>query len=163
MLRVRIQLCSRTLAMLIAVQIMVPVIAPALAQHAGRSGRKVDKPPVILPPPSPPATPAPPPESKPYDAKLMRLAEILGALTYLRGLCGDKDTDTWRARMQALLDAEGTPPVRKERLAGAYNQGLQGYEVSYRTCTANAHVVIERFLAEGSRLAQDVENRFRAS
>ena len=93
----------------------------------------------------------------------MRLAEILGALTYLRGLCGDKDTDQWRSRMQALLDAEGTPPVRKDRLAGAYNQGLQGYELSYRTCTANAHVVIERFLTEGSRLAQDVENRFRAS
>ena len=140
-----------------------PLLRPALAQHSARGGRKVDKPPVVLPPPSPPATPAPPAESKPYDAKLMRLSEILGALTYLRGLCGDKDTGEMRARMQALLDAEGTPPVRKDRLAGAFNQGLQGYELSYRTCTANAHVIIERLLAEGSRLAQDVENRFRAS
>ena len=160
MLTAYLWLCSRAaLAALIAAQGVVP----ALAQHAVHSGRKVDRPPVVLPPPSPPATPAPPPESKPYDAKLMRLAEILGALTYLRGLCGDKDTGEWRARMQALLDAEGTPPVRKDRLAGAYNQGLQGYELSYRSCTANAHTAIARFLTEGSKLAQDVENRFRSS
>ncbi len=93
----------------------------------------------------------------------MRLAEILGALTYLRGLCGDKDADEWRSRMQALLDSEGTPAVRKDRLAGAYNQGLQGYELSYRTCSPNAHLVIERFLTEGGRIAREVENRYRAS
>lgn len=125
--------------------------------------RKTEKPPVYLPPPSPPATPAPPPETKPYDAQLMRLSEILGALTYLRGLCGAKDADLWRGRMQALLDAEGTPPVRKDRLAGAYNRGIQGYSLSYRTCTPNAHMVIERFLAEGERIAKEVENRYRAS
>ena len=134
-------------------------VTPTWAQHAGR---KIDKPPVVLPPSPPAATPAPPPESKVYDPQLMRLAEILGALTYLRGLCGDRDTDEWRAKMQALLDAEGVPPVRKDRLAGAYNRGLQGYQLSYHSCTANAHLVIERFLAEGSRIAQDLQSRFRA-
>ena len=93
----------------------------------------------------------------------MRLAEILGALTYLRGLCGDRETDDWRARMQALLDAEGVPAARKDRLAGAFNQGLQGYEFSYNSCTANARLVIERFLVEGSKIASDIQNRFRAS
>ncbi len=93
----------------------------------------------------------------------MRLAEILGVLTYLRDLCGSGDADQWRARMQTLLDAEGMPATRKDRLAGAYNHGIQGYSLSYRTCTANAHVIIERFLAEGSRIAKAVENRYRAS
>ncbi len=135
----------------------------ALAEKPGKAPRKPDKPTVYLPAPSPPATPAPPPDAKPYDPQLMRLAEILGALTYLRGLCGEKDSGEWRDRMRALLDAEGTPALRKDRLAGAFNAGLQGYELSYRTCTGNARAVIARFLAEGSRLAQDVENRFRAS
>lgn len=148
-------------AIVMALAIGVP--PRAVAQRAQKSSRKVDKPPVILPPPSPPATPAPPPETRPYDSQLMRLAEILGALTYLRGLCGDKDAEDWRARMQALLDAEGDPPVRKDRLAGAYNRGIEGYSLTYRTCTPNAHLVIERFLAEGGRIAKEVENRYRAS
>ena len=65
--------------------------------------------------------------------------------------------------MQALLDSEGDPPARKERLAGAYNRGLQGYSVTYRTCTSNARLIIQRFLDESSRLARDIGNRYRAS
>lgn len=149
----------RTAVVLAAVTILSALAPAARAEH----GRKVDKPPVTLPPPSPPATPAPPPETKPYDAQLMRLSEILGALTYLRGLCGDKDADEWRGRMQALLEAEGTPQVRKDRLAGAYNRGIEGYSLSYRACTPNAHIVIERFLSEGERIAKEVENRYHAS
>jgi uncharacterized protein (TIGR02301 family) len=137
--------------------------ALVLVESGVGAERRHDKPPVTLPPPSPPATPAPPPETKPYDPQLMRLAEILGALTYLRGLCGAKDAEEWRARMQTLLEAEGNPPVRKERLAGAYNHGLQGYSLTYRTCTANAQVVILRFLAEGERIAKEVESRYHAS
>lgn len=93
----------------------------------------------------------------------MRLAEVLGALTTMRQLCGAPDADQWRQRMQALLDAEGSSPARKDRLAGAYNRGLQGYGLTYRTCTANARLVIRRFLDESSRLAHDIGNRYRAS
>jgi uncharacterized protein (TIGR02301 family) len=90
----------------------------------------------------------------------MRLAEVLGALSYLRGLCGEKDAATWHARMQALLEAEGTTPTRKDHLAGAFNSGLQGYALSYRTCTPNARVIIDRFLSEASRITKTLENQF---
>ena len=93
----------------------------------------------------------------------MRLSEILGALTYLRGVCKAGDADQWRSRMQALLEAEGKPDARRDRLAGAYNHGMQGYALSYRTCTGNARVVIQRFLREGGELAREVENRYRSS
>jgi len=33
------------------------------------------------------STAPPPPDDRPYDGKLMRLAEILGAIHYLRELC----------------------------------------------------------------------------
>ena len=33
----------------------------------------------------------PPPDNRPYDSKLMRLAEILGAVHYLRELCGAQE------------------------------------------------------------------------
>ena len=102
-------------------------------------------------------------ETKPYDPSLMRLAEVLGALSYLRGLCGDQDAGTWRTRMQALLDAEGTTQTRKDHLAGAFNSGLQGYALSYRTCTPNAQMIIDRFLGEAARIAKTLENRFGAT
>ena len=131
--------------------------------HVDAAAQKAKpQPPAAAPSAPPVATPSPPPDSRAYDPQLMRLAEILGALTYLRGLCGSGDADDWRRRMQALLDAEGAPAARRDRLAGAFNQGVNGYGLFYRSCTPNARLVIERFLVEGSRLAQDLENRYRA-
>jgi uncharacterized protein (TIGR02301 family) len=155
-------LSARALAgSMLAIVIASTVLPGCSLAQPGQKHQPVSKP--VLPPPQPPATPAPPPETRPYDAQLMRLAEILGGLTYLRDLCGPKDADQWRARMQALLDAEGSSAVRKDRLAGAFNRGLEGYSLSYRACTPNAHIVIERFLSEGERIAKAVENRYRAS
>jgi uncharacterized protein (TIGR02301 family) len=147
----------RAAAALLASSMAVAPWGAAWAQHAGKGAKP------FLPPEAPPAVPAPPPETKPYDAQLMRLAEIMGALTYMRGLCGEKDAEAWRTRMQKLLDAEGTPASRKDRLAGAYNKGLESYRISYRTCTPNAYIVIKRYLDEGERIAKEIENRYRAS
>jgi uncharacterized protein (TIGR02301 family) len=103
-----------------------------------------------------PADPPPPP----YEPQLLRLAEVMGALAYLRDLCGSADGDKWRARMTSLLNAEATTDLRKERLAGAYNRGFRGYETIYRKCTPNAELVISRYLDEGGRLARDLASRF---
>ncbi len=157
--------CRRVAAVVFAMLMLASTVGAA-PQRKSQPPEKPGAAAKPTPPPkekTAPATPEPAPETKPYDPQLMRLAEILGALTYLRGLCGAKDADAWRQRMQALLDAEGTPAVRKERLAGAYNRGIQDYSLSYRTCTPNAHAVIERFLVEGERIAKEVENRYRAT
>jgi len=99
----------------------------------------------------------------PYEPQLLRLSEILGALTYLRDICGDSDAASWRGRMQALLDAEAKSAIRKEYLAGAFNRGFHGYELSYRVCTPNAQLIIKRFLSEGEKISRDVTNRYSAS
>ena len=89
------------------------------------------------------------------------LSEIIGALAYLRELCGDaKDGEEMRKQMLALLDAEATTPARKARFAGAYNRGFRGFELTYRTCTANAGTVVERYLAEGQAIAREVASRY---
>ena len=41
------------------------------------------------------------PDSKPYDDRLFRLSEILGAVHYLRELCGAEEGQQWRERMAA--------------------------------------------------------------
>jgi uncharacterized protein (TIGR02301 family) len=105
--------------------------------------------------------PAPAPEPPPpYEPQLLRLSEIMGALTYLRDLCGERDAEAYRAKMSALLSVEGTTDARKERLAGAYNHGFQGYALTYRACTPAARVVIARFLDEAARVSKDLANRY---
>ena len=125
----------------------------------------------ILPtsPPLPPLQSAPEPQGAdapaeptlpPYQPQLERLAALLGTLAYLRDLCGRGDGAEWRNRMAALLDAEAGTPTRRERLAGAFNQGFRGYEATYRTCTPAAELVIRRFVAEGDGLTRDLATRF---
>ena len=44
-------------------------------------------------------------DTRPYDERLLRLSEILGAVHYLRELCGANDGQAWRDRMRELTDA----------------------------------------------------------
>ena len=114
------------------------------------------------PKPSEPAKqveqPEPPPP--PYEPQLLRLSEIMGALAFLRPLCGSKDEDEWRGRMTRLIDAEASTQPRKERLAGSYNRGYREYAQIYRVCTPSAQLIITRFLDEGGKLARELSSRY---
>jgi uncharacterized protein (TIGR02301 family) len=112
--------------------------------------------------PTPAATPTPPPPDvpPPYEGQLLRLAELVGALSYLRDLCGDGDGAAFRARLASLVETEGTTDARKESLAGAFNRGFRDYELTYRACTPTARQIVARFLDEASHIAKDVANRY---
>ncbi|GJD65346.1 TIGR02301 family protein [Methylobacterium frigidaeris] len=127
--------------------------APALAQNRPKPAPKPPEKEAPAPPP-PADTPAP------YDRDLLRLSEIIGSLSFLRELCGNPDAPEWPARMKALLDAEGTSPGRRDRLAGAYNRGYGGYAVTYRVCTPSAVEAATRYIAEGERLSVALAGRF---
>lgn len=96
----------------------------------------------------------------PYDGDLQRLAEILGALHYLRGICGANDAQRWRNEMQALLDAETPSGERRNRLQMRFNRGYRGFQQTYRTCTPAADVVIRRYLDEGAKIAREIAGRY---
>ncbi len=113
------------------------------------------------------ANPAPQAEGPPppYEPQLLRLSEIMGALSYLQPLCGASAAKNapWRAEMENLMNAEDAGPSRREKLAGAFNRGLRGYEYSYHACTPSARLVSARFLDEGARIAHDISTRYRAN
>lgn len=88
-------------------------------------------------------------DTKPYDDQLLRLAEILGAVHYLRELCSADEGQLWRDRMKELIDTEGATALRRARLTRSFNQGYRSYRRTYATCTPSAQSSIERFLAEG--------------
>lgn len=104
---------------------------------------------------------APPPEvTTPYDPDLQRLAEILGALHFLRGICGTNDGQKWRDEAQALIQAEAPDGKRHDAMVASFNRGYQGYQQTYRTCTPAAKVVIRRYLEEGATIARDITARY---
>jgi uncharacterized protein (TIGR02301 family) len=92
-------------------------------------------------------------DNKPYDDRLFRLSEILGAVHYLRELCGSDEGQLWRERMSDLLKAEGSSALRRARLTRSFNKGYRSYSRTYNTCSPSAQNAINRFLAEGAQLA----------
>jgi uncharacterized protein (TIGR02301 family) len=96
----------------------------------------------------------------PFDSNLQRLAEIMGALHYLRALCGANEGAKWRNEVQALIDAEAPSGDRRARMVASFNRGYRGFQQTYRTCTPAADLVIRRFLEEGSHIARDVTARY---
>jgi uncharacterized protein (TIGR02301 family) len=98
--------------------------------------------------------------SAPFDADLQRLSEILGALHYLRGICGANEGPKWRNEMQALVDAEAPSGERRGRLITSFNRGYRGFQQTYRTCTPAADTAIRRYLEEGAKIAREVTARY---
>jgi uncharacterized protein (TIGR02301 family) len=106
------------------------------------------------------ANPAAAVEVAPFDAGLERLAEILGSLHYLRGICGANEGNKWRTEMQALLDAEAASGQRRSQFIAHFNRGYRAYLQTYRTCTPAADLAIRRYLEEGSKIAREVTARY---
>ena len=90
---------------------------------------------------------------KPYDDRLLRLAEILGAIHFLRELCGANDGLLWRERMEELIRAEGPSALRQAKLTRSFNQGYRNYQRTYATCTPTAQTTITRFVSEGQQIS----------
>ena len=129
-------------------------------QHA-KPARENRRPAAAAPKAEPkPVEEGPPP---PYEPQLLRLSEIMGALSVLDPLCegrADKDGG-WRQSMEKLLDAQEPGPRLRERLAGAYNRGLTGYNYFHRQCTPASGLARSRLLEEGGRLAHDITSTYR--
>jgi uncharacterized protein (TIGR02301 family) len=96
----------------------------------------------------------------PFDPDLQRLAEILGTLHYLRGICGANEGAKWRNEMQALIDAETPSGERRTKMIAGFNRGYNGFQTTYRTCTPAADLAIRRYLEEGSKISRDLTARY---
>jgi len=106
-------------------------------------------------PPAPPQAPA-----APYDHDLQRLSEILGALHFLRAICGTNEGQKWRNEAQALIETEAPTGDRHDQMVASFNRGYRGFQQSYRTCTPAAGVAIRRYLEEGANIAREITARY---
>jgi len=96
----------------------------------------------------------------PYEAEMLRLSEIMGALHFLRQLCDPGQPSGWRNEMQALLDAEQPDAERRARMVDRFNHGYESYRSVYRDCTPSAELAVQRYLGEGAKLAADIGQHY---
>ncbi|MER9119925.1 TIGR02301 family protein [Mesorhizobium sp. M0954] len=95
----------------------------------------------------------------PFEPGLMRLAEVLGSLHFLRNLCGEKG-DRWRAEMEKLIASENPTPERRARFIASFNRGYRSFGGTYTQCTASATEAISRYMKEGETLSRDIASRY---
>jgi uncharacterized protein (TIGR02301 family) len=144
-----------------AIAVAATIAAVLAAPNSLLAAETPKPPPKAAPAPASEATAPPAPERPPpYEPDLLRLAEMTGALAYLRDLCGAGDGSKFRARMTSLIETEGVTDARRDRLAGAYNRGFRDYETTYRVCTPAAAEVVARYLTETARLAAEIASRY---
>jgi uncharacterized protein (TIGR02301 family) len=124
----------------------------ALPLHAQKKAEKTEE--------APAEQPAVVEKPAPYDDRLLRMAEILGSVHYLRNLCNGRETE-WRQMMAALL-AEETKgePKRAAKLTAGFNRGYRSFAATYTKCTPQAVAAEEKYRAEGATLAAEITARF---
>ena len=96
----------------------------------------------------------------PYEAELLRLAEILGAIHFLDSLCGYSDTPPWREEMLKLIEAEKPSTHRRAALINAFNRGFRQFAQIYRRCTTPARLLRGRYVAEGATISTTITRRY---
>lgn len=134
-----------------ATALLLAVLCTAVPAHAQTDAEQ------------PAAAPAPrAQESLPpaYDEQMMRLAEILGSLHYLRELCGAKEGQLWRDEMQKLIEKEEPSEARRQRLVARFNRGFRSFREIYRECTPSAAEAANRYLRQGVRLSAEIPSRY---
>lgn len=95
----------------------------------------------------------------PYQPEMERLSEIMGSLYFLQPLC-QPGIEDWRAQMEALITLDEPDEDRRQRLAGAFNDGYAAYARLYRTCTISASEALTRLLVEAEKAARDIHSRY---
>jgi uncharacterized protein (TIGR02301 family) len=95
-----------------------------------------------------------------YEPQMMRLAEVLGALHYLRELCATGEGGLWRKQMEELIRVEEPTEARKARLIAQFNRGFRGLREVYRNCTPAAGEAANLYLRQGMKLAGEIPARF---
>lgn len=135
---------SRILLLLVLFSASILPWSPGIsvAQQSDQEGEQIFEPPPV------------------YEASLLRLAEILGGLYFLRGLCGSGDADMWKADMEAILAAEKPGPQRRSRLIARFNHGFETYNAVHRSCTASSRRAMALYLDEARRTVIDVRLRY---
>ncbi len=146
------KLSRLSLLTILLLPLLQPVQPQALAQQKKKPAAKSQQSDEVVPQIAEPVAP--------YDDKLLRLSEILGAIHYLRALCGVKEDNRWRNTMNEIIESEEPGPKRRSQLISNFNRGYRTFRSTYSTCTPSARLAADRYLKEGATLASQITIRY---
>lgn len=98
------------------------------------------------------------PRDAAYNADLIRLSELLGAIHYLRELCETQDGQLWRNKMAELIKNEEPEEDQRQLMISHFNISYHRYQNAYSRCTEQAARDVNGFIAEGEALALRLAN-----
>lgn len=101
--------------------------------------------------------------AKSYEDRLLRLAEILGAVHHLREICGADEGQLWREQMNSILERESPATQLRARMVAAFNNSYRSYQRTYGACTGSAKTAAERFFDEGAGITRGLSNEIASS
>ncbi len=96
-----------------------------------------------------------------HQTRLVRMAEVMGGLHYLRGICDKEDNQVWRGNMMRLLDLEQPPQDVRERMVSRFNSYFDREQKSFSTCNRKATREIKKLAGEGQQLTSELSRNLR--
>ncbi len=88
-----------------------------------------------------------------YWADVLRVAEILGSVHYMRDLCDGSEGQVWREKMRELLKATEPDEQTRELLVGHFNSAYHKARIAHGRCSGKTVTEINRLLDEGAKLS----------
>jgi uncharacterized protein (TIGR02301 family) len=82
------------------------------------------------------------------------LAYVLGEIHALHRTCAGPNDGTWRARMEALVNAEAADVGFRRRLMKRFNSGYLEASAAHVSCGSDSLEAERRAQSEGARLAR---------
>ena len=98
-------------------------------------------------------------QERPPDAvkALVALSRVLGESHAIRRACEGTQDQSWRGRMQQLLDVEDPDVALKARLSVAFNDAFNEGRALYPKCSALARAEGRRIARTGRTLSERLE------
>lgn len=100
------------------------------------------------------------PQAQPmsHAAKVDALAQVLGAMHYLRSLCVGAQRQTWRDSMMELIRLEQASGERRDDLIRRFNDAYYARSRAFPACTREATAAAQGLADEGQRLIAELRD-----
>lgn len=96
-----------------------------------------------------------------FSGRVKALAETLGAVHYLRGLCTEDEQTIWRDAMMELIRLEEPSRAQRQEMTRRFNQGYHSARDRFPRCNRDAERESERLAAKGSQTAAELAHALR--
>lgn len=90
------------------------------------------------------------------ESRLLRMAELLGNLHYVRVLCDPAEGEFWRDRMMELIRLEKPSIGQRNRMIEQFNAGYEDAASRYGQCTREARTYASTVAREGEAISDEL-------